>query len=83
LTTDLMKELNRNLLSETNTVNIDPTSSVDVHDNILTTKRLMWFGNVHLNSLAVLVTSYQLEDHKWVIQDYDLEAIDEGTIIKQ
>ncbi|WP_169810179.1 hypothetical protein [Paenibacillus antarcticus] len=81
LATDTLKELNSNLLNKTNLVNIDPISSVDVHDNMLTTKRLMWFGNVHLNSLAVLVTTYQFEVHKWVIQDYDLEAIDEGTII--
>jgi hypothetical protein len=81
LATDTLKELNSNLLNMTNLVNIDPISSVDVHDNMLTTKRLMWFGNVHLNSLAVLVTTYQFEDHKWVIQNYDLEAIDEGTII--
>jgi hypothetical protein len=82
-TTDQMKELDSILLSQSNSVNVDPISSIDLQNNILKTKRLIWFGNLQLNSLAILVTSYHYDEIKWVMQSYNLESIDKMSLVTE
>jgi len=83
LATDELEFLDSNLLNHTNDVNIDRVSSIDLQSNTLKTRRLIWFGNLQLNSLAILVTSYQFEENKWAIQSYSLENIDKSTIVTE
>ncbi|WP_256761647.1 VCBS repeat-containing protein [Cohnella sp. WQ 127256] len=83
LTTDHLKQLAPNLLTQTSPVNVDPISSIAIQNNILTTKRLIWFGNLQLNSLAILETSYRFEENKWTIQSYSLENIDKSSIVTE
>jgi hypothetical protein len=83
LATNQLKELDSNLLNQSNPVNVDPISSIDLQNNTLKTKRLIWFGNLQLNSLAILVTSYHFEENKWAMQSYSLENIDKSTIITE
>jgi hypothetical protein len=80
---DHLKQLDSKLLNQSNTVNVDPISSIDLLNNTLKTKRLIWFGNLQLNSLAQLVTSYHFEENKWVMQSYSLEDIENGTIVTE
>ncbi|WP_438350608.1 hypothetical protein ACP8HI_08175 [Paenibacillus sp. FA6] len=78
-----LKHLNSNVLNQSNPVNVDPISSIDVHNNTLTTKRLIWFGDLQLNSLAVLESNYYFEENKWEMQSYSLENIDKSTIVTE
>jgi hypothetical protein len=83
LAADQLKELDLNLLNQSNPVNVDPISSIDLQNNTIKTKRLIWFGNLQLNSLAILETSYHFEENKWAMQSYSLENIDKSTIITE
>lgn len=80
---DQLKELDATLLKQSNAVNVDPISSIDVQDHILITKRLIWFGNLQLNSLAILATSYHFEDNKWNMKSYSLEDVKKGTVVTE
>jgi hypothetical protein len=82
-TADQLKELDSILLSQSNAVNIDSISSIDLQNNILKTKRLIWFGNVQLNSLAILVTSFHFEEGKWDMQSYSMESVDKMSIVTE
>lgn len=81
LNAEHLKQLDSELLNQPNPVNVDPISSIDLQGNTLKTRRLMWFGNLQLNSLALLETSYRYEEKKWVIQSYNLANIEKGTIV--
>jgi hypothetical protein len=83
LAKDLMETLDSSLINQSNPVNVDPISSIDLQDNSLITKRLIWFGNLQLNSLALLVTSYHFEGHKWIMQSYSLENVDKSSMITE
>jgi hypothetical protein len=80
---DQLHALDANFLNSSIPVNVDPISSIDLKNNILTTKSLLWFGNLQLNSLAHLATSYHFEAGKWVMQSYSLESIDKMTIVTE
>lgn len=78
-----LKELDSALLSETNIANVDSISSIDIGDNGLTTRRLVWFGHLQLNSLAVLATRYTFENNMWAVQEYQLESIENSTVVTE
>lgn len=74
LNVDLMKYLDRKLLSGKQVVQIDPVSSTQVTSGSIATKRWLWFGNLQLNNLGFLVTHYQYSDGKWKVVQYDVES---------
>jgi hypothetical protein len=81
---ELLRLLDTKLLNQpVAAVNVDPVSSIDLQNNILTTKRLMWFGNLQLNSLAVVATSYSFEANNWVIKNYHLESVEGSSVVTE
>lgn len=74
LSPDIMKNLNNNLLKGKHDVNIDPISEINVNDGYITTKRLLWFGKLQLNSLGFLVTQYKYENGKWIVTQYNIQS---------
>ncbi|MCL6457058.1 MAG: hypothetical protein K6T85_03540 [Gorillibacterium sp.] len=70
------------LFTGTHALTIDPIGAVAWGENTLTTKRLVWFGNLQLNSLAVLATSYHYQDGKMLVQSYHLES-DGSSVITE
>jgi hypothetical protein len=61
-------------------VNIDPISEVNTENNTLTTKRYLWFGNLQLNTLGFLQTSYVYKNGKWDAQTYEVVSGDMAIV---
>jgi hypothetical protein len=82
-TAEQLKNLDSNTPIQQSPVNIDPISSINLQNNILTTKSLIWFGNLQLNSLAILVTSYHWVEGTWAVKSYNLESVDKMSIVTE
>jgi hypothetical protein len=59
---------------------IDPVSEVKTDNNTLTIKRYVWFGNLQINTLGFLKTSYDFKNGKWEAQTYDLVSGNMATV---
>jgi hypothetical protein len=82
-TEEQLKNLDSNIPIQQSPVNIDPISSIDLQNNILTTKSLIWFGNLQLNSLAIIVTSYHWVEGSWAVKSYNLESVAKESIVTE
>jgi hypothetical protein len=71
----ILESINPTFLKQPFPVKVDPISQVNTDNHTLTTKRYLWFGNVQLNSLGFLHTSYVFINGKWEVKSYNIASM--------